>query len=134
MMGRTYAIGYESDLEETLIHRSAKRIQDPALEWVVWYPLKRYGKFNRLELPAQRKILGEHGTIGRAFGSADLGQDIRLACMGLDKNDNDFVIALLGKELHPLSALVQRMRSTIQTSQYIEKMGPFFVGRKRWSN
>ena len=54
---------------------------------------------------------------------------MRLACHGLDANDNDFVIGLLGHSLHPLSHVVQHMRKTVQTSQYIEKMGPFFVGR-----
>jgi chlorite dismutase len=39
------------------------------------------------------------------------------------------VIGLIGKELFPLSACVQAMRKTRQTSSYIEKMGPFFVGR-----
>ena len=134
MIGRTYTIGYESDLQDVLIDKPKGRLLNDELKWVVYYPLRRIGAFNRLELPEQRKILGEHGTIGRAFGAHDLGQDIRLNCMGLDKNDNDFVIGLLGKELHPLSSLVQTMRKTVQTSQYIEKMGPFFVGLKRWSN
>jgi hypothetical protein len=31
-----------------------------------------------------------------------------------------------------LSHLVQNMRKTIQTSEYIEKLGPFFVGRACW--
>jgi len=35
----------------------------------------------------------------------------------------------LGRDLHPLSALVQEMRSTEQTSQYLSRLGPFFVGR-----
>jgi chlorite dismutase len=78
------------------------------------------------------QILKEHGQIGRRFGDAGAAADVRLACHGLDKNDNDFVIGLIGKELHPLSALVEAMRPTTQTSQYIEKLGPFFVGRAIW--
>ena len=39
-----------------------------------------------------------------------------------------FVIGLVGRELHPLSHLVQAMRKTRQTSEFIVKMGPFFVG------
>jgi len=39
------------------------------------------------------------------------------------------VIGLIGKTLHPLSHVVQRMRKTKQTSEYIVQMGPFFVGR-----
>ena len=52
----------------------------------------------------------------------------------MDKNDNDFVIGLMGKELYPLSACIQAMRKTRQTSTYIEKMGPFFVGRAIWQH
>jgi chlorite dismutase len=76
----------------------------------------------------------EHGAVGRAFGEANLGHDIRLACHGLDKNDNDFIIGLLGAELMPLSAIVQRMRKTRQTSLHIEQMGPFFVGKVVWQS
>ena len=58
----------------------------------------------------------------------DQEHDIRLACHGIDADDNEFVIGLVGKELHPLSHLVQTMRKTRQTSEFIAKMGPFFVG------
>ena len=69
-----------------------------------------------------------------AFGRAGLGHDIRLACHGLDKWDNDFVVGLLGPELHPLSIIVQRMRKTRQTSLHLERLGPFFVGRVAWQS
>ncbi len=132
MLGRTYAQGYEPDLEDALFTRPRSRIFDPELRWVVWYPLRRAGSFERLTADEQRIILLEHGGIGRAFGKAGLGHDIRLACYGLDKRDNDFVIGLLGPELYPLSAIVQRMRKTKQTSLHIEHMGPFFVGKTVW--
>ena len=74
----------------------------------------------------------EHGGIGHAYGRAGLGTAIRLACYGLDKHDNDFVVGLIGPELYPLSSIVQRMRKTKQTSLYIERMGPFFVGKAVW--
>ena len=76
----------------------------------------------------QAAILREHGTIGRAYGEQDLAHDIRLACHGLDAHDNEFVIGLVGKELHPLSHVVQAMRKTRQTAEFIAQMGPFFVG------
>jgi chlorite dismutase len=60
--------------------------------------------------------------------------DVRLACFGLDRDDNDFVIGLIGKELHPLSAVVQAMRNTQQTSRYLDRLGPFFVGRAIWQS
>lgn len=132
MLGRTYAIGYESDLEEVLVRRPIQRVTDPSLSWVVWYPVRRSGAFEQISADEQRTILMEHGGIGRAYGQDNLAYDIRLACFGLDKKDNDFVIGLLGHDLHPLSAIVERMRKTRQTSQYLTNLGPFFVGRVEW--
>ena len=59
---------------------------------------------------------------------------MRLACHGLDKNDNDFIVGLIGPKLHPLSAVVQEMRKTEQTSQYLDSLGPFFIGRAAWQS
>ena len=132
MVGRTYASGFESDLAEWLLERPRRTVLNPAWPWAIWYPLRRTGAFARLSREEQGKILQEHATIGRAYGEADHAHDIRLACYGLDTNDNDFVIGLVGRALHPLSHLVQAMRRTIQTSEYIEKLGPFFVGSVAW--
>ena len=129
MLGRTYALGYEPDLEDALIHRPRRTVLEPAWPWAIWYPLRRSGQFARLEESEQREILKEHGTIGMRFGRADLAHDIRLACHGLDKNDNDFVIGVLGKQLHPLSVVIQTMRGTQQTALYLTNLGPFFVGK-----
>jgi chlorite dismutase len=132
MLGRTYAIGHESDLDETLLHRPLRRVLDPALPWAVWYPLRRSGSFEQLPSKEQNQILMEHGGIGHAYGKAGHAFDIRLACHGLDTHDNDFVVGLLGPELYPLSSVVQRMRRTKQTSLHLERLGPFFVGRGVW--
>lgn len=132
MLGRTYALGYEADLEETLVDRPRRRVLDPSLPWAIWYPLRRAGSFEQLSRKEQNMVLMEHGGIGMAFGRAGLGYDIRLACHGLDQADNDFVVGLLGPELHPLSVIVQRMRKTKQTSLHLERLGPFFVGRVAW--
>jgi chlorite dismutase len=134
MLGRTYAGGYEQDLEEWLLKKPRRTILNPAWPWAVWYPLRRTGEFAKLPPEEQGAVLREHGAIGRTFGEEDLAHDVRLACFGLDKADNDFVIGLIGKELYPLSAVVQAMRRTKQTSTYIEKMGPFFVGRAVWQS
>jgi hypothetical protein len=134
MLGRTYSLGYEPDLEDTLFGRPRRTALNPAWPWAVWYPLRRSGKFAQLAADQQRGILAEHGVIGRAFGEADLAHDVRLACFGLDPHDNDFVIGLIGKDLHPLSAIVQTMRKTTQTSEYIERLGPFFVGKAVWKS
>jgi len=134
MLGRTYAIGYEPDLEETLLQRPRRTVLNPEWNWAVWYPLRRSGKFTQLPADEQRVILAEHGTIGMSFGVADYAHDIRLACHGLDKDDNDFIVGLVGKDLYPLSAIVQAMRKTQQTSLYLERLGPFFVGRSVWQS
>ncbi len=132
MLGRTYALGYEPKLEDWLLHRPRRVAMGPETPWAIWYPLRRTGAFSRLPRTEQMQILKEHGTIGRQFGDAGVASDVRLACHGLDKNDNDFVIGLMGKELAPLSQLVEAMRPTVQTSQYIANLGPFFVGRALW--
>jgi len=134
LLGRTYAIGYEPDLTEVLIDRPRRTVLNPLWKWAVWYPLRRSGKFSQLPEQDQRVILAEHGAIGMSFGAADYAHDIRLACHGLDRDDNDFVVGLIGKDLHPLSAIVQAMRKTQQTSLYLERLGPFFVGRVAWQS
>ncbi len=134
MMGRTYSIGYEPDLTEVLLHRPTRTVLNKAWPWVVWYPLRRSGRFANLPADEQRVILAEHGAIGMSFGVADYAHDIRLACHGLDKSDNDFVVGLIGPDLFPLSAIVQTMRRTQQTSLYLERLGPFFVGRAVWQS
>lgn len=134
MIGRTYALGYEPNLEDWLLKRPRRSVLDPVWPWVLWYPLRRTGAFSLLPPQEQGQMLREHGIIGRTYGDAELARDVRLACTGLDKNDNDFVIGLIGKELYPLSSLVQSMRATKQTSTYIQSMGPFFVGKAVWQS
>jgi len=134
MLGRTYSIGYEPDLKEVLIDRPRRTVLNHDWKWAVWYPLRRSGKFAQLPPEEQRGILAEHGAIGMSFGAADYAHDIRLACHGLDKEDNDFVIGLIGKDLFPLSAIVQKMRTTQQTSLYLERLGPFLIGRVVWQS
>lgn len=132
MFGRTYSLGYEPDLRDALIDRPRRTVLNPAWRWAVWYPLRRSGRFSQLPPDEQRTILAEHGAIGMTFGAADLAHDIRLACHGLDRDDNDFVIGLIGKDLFPLSAVVQSMRKTQQTSLYLDRLGPFLVCRAIW--
>lgn len=132
MIGRTYSLGYEPDLDETLVERPIRHATQPDWPWAVWYPLRRKGEFSRLDRDEQTAILKEHGIIGMGFGQGDYAHDIRLASHGLDANDNDFTIGLVGKELAPLSILVQTMRKTQQTALYIERLGPFFVGHAVW--
>lgn len=132
MLGRSYAIGYESDLEATLLHRPRERVCNPAWPWAIWYPLRRTGSFEQLTIEQQRAVLAEHGGVGRTFAADGYAHDIRLACHGLDTNDNDFLVGLVGPALHPLSVLVQHMRRTAHTAMYLDRIGPFFVGRAIW--
>ncbi len=129
MIGRSYSSGYEKDLEFWVLDRPRQTVLNPEWNWAVWYTLRRTGAFEQLEGREKGGILREHAMIGRAYGERDLAHDVRLACHGLDTNDNEFLIGLIGSELHPLSHVVQSMRGTVQTSQYIQQMGPFFVGR-----
>lgn len=129
MFGRTYSTGYEQDLDYWLLRRPVETVMNDAWNFAVWYPLRRSGAFETLSGQEKGAILREHGEIGKRYGAADLAHDVRLACHGLDENDNEFVIGLIGRELHPLSHVVQTMRGTRQTSEYISQMGPFFVGR-----
>lgn len=132
MLGRTYSIGYEPQLEDWLLDRPRRVATGADARWAIYYPLRRTGAFSQLADEEQMAILREHGTIGHRFGEAGFAQDLRLACFGLDQHDNDFVIGLVGKDLFPLSACIQAMRRTKQTGGYVEKMGPFFVGRALW--
>jgi chlorite dismutase len=132
MLGRTYSLGHEPDLDDWLFEKPRRNATDKASPWAVWYPLRRSGAFSALSPEEQGPMLREHGKIGHSFGEAGYAHDIRLACFGLDKNDNDFIIGLVGRELYPLSACVQAMRRTKQTSQYIQQMGPFFIGKAIW--
>jgi len=134
MIGRSYASGYEQDLDDWLLHRPRRTVLNPSWPWAIWYPLRRTGAFAKLAAQEQGAILREHGVIGRAYGEADLAHDIRLACHGLDSHDNDFLIGLVGRELQPLSHLVQAMRKTTQTSEYMASLGPFFVGHALWQS
>jgi chlorite dismutase len=134
MLGRTYASGFEADLDEWLLRRPRRTALNPAWPWAIWYPLRRTGGFARLSPQEQGTIIREHSVLGRAYGEADLAHDVRLACHGLDVHDNDFLIGLVGRELHPLSHLIHAMRKTVQTSQYIHTLGPFFVGHALWQS
>ncbi len=129
MLGRTYSLGYEPDLAHVLFTRPVNNVLDEKLGWHVWYPLRRNGAFAKLSPDEHGAVLKEHAVIGFSYGQAGLAHDVRLACHGLDAKDNEFVIGIVSDKLHPISHLVQTMRKTRQTSEFISQMGPFFVGR-----
>ena len=131
MIGRTYASGREPNLEEWLLNKPLQNVLNPDFPWAIWYPLRRKPDFYRLDQRERGRILGEHAMLGRSYAAGGYASDIRLACFGLDTNDNEFVIGLVGAELYPLSRLIQDMRQTEQTTKYIESLGPFFIGKVR---
>jgi chlorite dismutase len=134
MLGRTYSTGREADLEDWLLRKPRRAALNPRWPWAVWYPLRRKPEFALLPRDEQTQILSEHARLGMAFGQAGFAADIRLACHGLDANDNEFILGLVGPQLYYLSALVQEMRKSQQTARYIQSMGPFFVGRACWQS
>ena len=134
MLGRTYASGREADLEDWLLKKPRRTALNHQWPWAIWYPLRRKPEFAMLPREEQGKILADHAKIGMAFGQAGFAADIRLACHGLDVNDNEFILGIVGPELYYLSALVQEMRKSQQTAQYIQPMGPFFIGRVQWQS
>ena len=134
LVGMTYPSGHESDLNDWLLARPRRILLNAQWPWVIWYPLRRKPEFALLEPSEQRAILSEHAKLGRTYGEAELATDIRLCCYGLDRNDNEFVLGLVGPTLLPLSCLIQDMRKTQQTAKYIQSMGPFFVGKVYWQS
>ncbi len=134
MIGRSYSSGREADLEDWLLEKPRRNALNPNLPWAMWYPLRRKSEFNLLSPAEQGPILMEHAMIGRAYGSAGYAQDIRLACYGLDRNDNEFVLGLVSTDLYPLSRIVQEMRKTQQTAKHMASLGPFFIGKTLWQS
>ena len=134
MIGRTYSSGREPDLEEWLINKPINNVFNKNYPWAIWYPLRRKPEFYQLDSRDRGRILGEHARLGRSYAASGYASDIRLACFGLDTNDNEFLIGVVGPDLYPLSRLIQDMRQTEQTTKYIESLGPFFIGkvRKQW--
>src|SRR5262245_30916555 len=56
MLGRTYSLGYEPDLQETLVDRPRRTVLNPDWRWAVWYPLRRNGRFVQLSDQEQRTV------------------------------------------------------------------------------
>ncbi|MEM1294739.1 MAG: chlorite dismutase family protein [Verrucomicrobiota bacterium] len=128
MLGRTYAFGREDDVTYWLTQRPIDSATFPDRPWAVWYPLRRKPEFYRLPRAEQAEMLREHGIIGHHYGSSGYATDIRLECFGMDANDNEFVLGLLSDRLYWLSRLVKDMRGTKQTGEFMNSLGPFFVG------
>ena len=88
MLGRTYSIGYEPDLEETLFKRPLSKIKDPKNRWAIWYPLQRSKKFQTLPADHQRRILAEHGSLAKRYGAGGHANDRRPLLRGFPPRRN----------------------------------------------
>ena len=132
MFGLTYAHRLRARSSRVAHRASAGTV--PAWRWATRYPLAAKRPF--LAVDAGRAAHHPRGTRRHRHDlrCRRFAHDVRLACHGLDRDDNDFVIGLIGKELFPLSAVVQAMRKTQQTSLYLDRLGPFFVGRALWQS
>lgn len=132
MFGKSYSNGHEQDLEFALLKKPVQAALAEDGKYGIWYPMRRKGEFYLLDPQTKCEYLLHHASIGRAYGTAGLAHDVRLNSFGIDGDDNEFVIGLVGKDLHPLSKVIQDMRMTAHTSMYMQKLGPFFVGYKKY--
>src|SRR2546430_13316937 len=65
MLGRTYASGFETDLEDWLLRRPRRAALNPAWPWGIWHPLRRTGSFSKRTSPDQGANTRQHNVPGR---------------------------------------------------------------------
>lgn len=134
MFGKTYSNGHETNLDEYLFKKPIRNTTRDDLDWAVWYPLRRKGPFYTQPPPDQCQMLLHHAAIGKSFSQVGAAYDIRLKCFGIDSHDNEYVVGLVGSDLHGLSRVVEEMRKTKHTAEFLDSLGPFFVGKKIWKS
>ena len=134
MFGKTYSNGHEKDLSEYLFKKPIRNATKEDWDWAIWYPLRRKGPFYVQPPADQCKMLLHHAAIGKAFSELNAAHDIRLKSFGIDGKDNEYIVGILGDDLHSLSRVVEEMRKTRHTAEFLESLGPFFVGKKIWTN
>jgi hypothetical protein len=134
MFGKTYSNGHEKDLEEFLFKKPIRNSTKDEWDWAIWYPLRRRGPFYVQPPSDQCSMLLAHAAIGKAFSDVNAAHDIRLKCFGMDPLDNEYVVGLVGDNFHGLSRVVEEMRKTRHTAEFLESLGPFFVGKKIWKS
>ena len=118
-----------------LLHRPRRTVLNPEWKWAVWYPLRRSGKFAQLPADEQRVILAEHGDHRHVVRRRPTTPTTSAwPATASTRTTTTSSSACIGKDLYPLSAIVQTMRKTQQTSLYLERLGPFFVGRALWQS
>ncbi len=60
MTGRTYATGFDPDLQDMLLSKPRRNTRSDQWPWAVWYPLRRKSEFGLLPEEETRKILSTH--------------------------------------------------------------------------
>ena len=105
-------------------------VMNPQWPWAVWYPLRRSRQFAGIPEDEQNRLLDEAEAVPE-IEAGDAGK-VGLKCHGLDANDNDMLIGLVGRDLGQLSAIVERKRQTEHVTGYIDSLGPFFTGHAIW--
>ena len=133
MLGRTYSIGYEQDLEETLFKRPLSKMLD-AEEHLgrsgIRSSAPRSSTRCRRSISARSsRSMARSRTATRAMRTTSASR-----ATASTRTITTSSSGLVGAQLHPLSAIVQEMRKTEQTSQYLDSLGPFFVGRAIWQS
>jgi chlorite dismutase len=102
--------------------------------WAAWYPVRNKAEWALLDDAAQAKVHKAHGTVAKSFTDDGRVAYVRLACHGIDPEDNDQIFGLTAGSLMDISLLQEAMRGTAQVATHVSKMGPVFVGRKIWQN
>jgi len=102
--------------------------------WAVWYPVRNKPEWGSLDAGSQQSVHDEHIEAAKSFIAEGRVSYARLACHGLDPEDNDYISYMAAADLGDISSLAEAIRGTAQVSTHTDKMGPVFVGRKIWQN
>jgi chlorite dismutase len=117
---------------------SAEGLPDVVLHaeqrWATWYPMRNKAEWGTLDQAKKAAAQKEHGAVAKEFVDSDKVSYVRLSCNGLDPEDNDHIFGLTATSLEDISLLQEAMRGTSQIANYVDKIGPVFVGRKVWQN
>lgn len=132
MIGRTFSTGHELDLAEAMLGRPRRIIFNSDWPWAIWYPVRYKPEFGMLPRDEQARVLSDLGRIERNYAQSGYANEIRLASDGLDRNNNEFCIGLVGPDLYPLSRFMQEFRKSEFAVRFIDSMGPIFTGRACW--
>jgi len=129
MLGRTYAAGFEQDLEEWLFLRPRRTVLNSAWPWAIWYPLRRHGGVRAPLAEEQGEIIPRATRSSAARTATPTSPTMsRLACHGLDVHDTTFVIGLHRPRAPPAVAPGADDAQDAQTRSISRRLGPSSSG------